>query len=459
MLLSFVDRERELGMLEERYRSNKAELIPIYGRRRVGKTELIKEFIRNKPHFYFLAKRKKLEEEMERFRVKFSKEFNIFLPEEKSWDTIFENILRSQKHRVVVIIDEFPFWVEKDISVVSDFQHLWDETLKDKNIFLILCGSYVSVMETSVMGYKSPLYGRRTAQMEVNRLGFRDFTKFFPKWQPEEIIKAYGALDGIPFYIKEFELDRSFQENVEKTFWKSDSILNKEAEFLLSQELREVEVYLGIMRSIFEGATKLNEIATKSHVAVTNINKYIRILTDLKFVSKEYPVIVNRPKRKNYVYRIADNFFNFWLSYVYPFKDEIEIGEIESLKIFFRKDYSRYLGFVFENIARQLIWHMKLPFKPTKAGRWWHKNEEIDLVCSDENKRKALFIECKWSDLKEREARHVLQELKEKSKSVLWERETEYFGLIGKTIGGKEKLSEEGFIVFDVEDLWRIAAR
>lgn len=454
MLLHFIDREQELKILEDKYASNKPELIPIYGRRRVGKTELIRQFIKDKPHFYFLAKKKRLGDELERFRLKFSKDFNVFIQEVKSWDAVFEEICNhKQGERLVVVIDEFPFWVEKDTSILSDFQHLWDEVLKGKNIFLILCGSYVSIMENDVLGYKSPLYGRRTGQIEVNRLGFREFVKFFPRWNLDEVIKAYGALDGVPFYIKEFEIGKSFTENVNCTFWKSGSILNKEAEFLLAQELREVEVYLSIMRSIFEGASKLNEIATKSSVEITNINKYINVLIDLKFIATESPVIVNVPKRKNYVYKISDNFFSFWLSYVYPFKDDIEIGEIAHLKTFFAKDYDRYIGFVFENVCKQIVRNFRLPIGQTKLGRWWHKDKEIDLVCLDENKKEALFFECKWSALSESKARNILEELEGKSKFVGWKRKKEYFGLFGKRVFGKEELRKEGFVVFDLKDM------
>ncbi len=452
MLLEFVNREKELEFLETRYESNKPEFIPVYGRRRVGKTELLKHFIKDKPHCYFLAKKKDLKSEMDRFRLKFSQESGEFIPDSNGWDELFEYILKNKKEKLVIIIDEFPLWIEKDKSILSDFQHLWDETLKDKNIFLILCGSYVSVMETDVLGYKSPLYGRRTGQLEINKLNFKEFTKFFPRWSKENQIRAYGALDGIPFYIKEFELNKNFLENIENTFWKSGSILSKEVEFLLSQELREVEVYLSILMSIFEGARKLNEIALKSKVDITNINKYLNVLINLKFISKEYPVVVNLPKRKNFLYRINDNFFNFWLRYVYNFRDDIEIGELEHLKNFFKKDHDSYLGFAFENICRQIIPNLKLPFRPTKTGRWWYKETEIDLVCLDEENKEVLFLECKWSELNENEALNVLEKLKEKTAQFRWSSEKQFLGIIAKKVKEKEKLRKKGFTVFDLDD-------
>lgn len=452
MLLKFINRKEELAFLEERYASKTCEFIPLYGRRRVGKTELIKQFVKSKPHFYFLAKKKKISEEMDRFRLRFSREANIFLPETKSWDELFSSIFQSYKKRIIIVIDEFPYWVEKDNSILSDFQHLLDETLVDKNMILILCGSSMSIMETDILGYKSPLYGRRTGQLELHKLGFSHVLKFFPQWKLEDIMMAYGALDGIPFYLKEFVPDKGFLENINNTFWKSGSLLNKEVEFLLSQELREVEVYLSIMRTIFEGATTITEIASKSHVEITNINKYLHVLARLRFISKIAPITINRPKTKHFRYKVTDHFFNFWLSYVYPYRDEIEIGELERLKLFLKKDYPRYMGSVFEDICKQQIHQCKLPFIPTQVGKWWFGETEIDLVCINDDAREALFFECKWSHLKEHEARKLIAILQEKAAHVLWERKKEYVGVIAHKIEHKESLRKEGWLMFDIDD-------
>ncbi|MBI2135982.1 ATP-binding protein [Candidatus Woesearchaeota archaeon] len=455
MILKFINRERELKILEEAYRSQRPGFLPVYGRRRVGKTELIKHFIKDKAHFYFLAKKRDIALELERFRLKFSEEFNVFIPESKTWDELFEYILKQIKEKLIIVIDEFPFWIEKDSAIISDFQHLWDETLKKKNIFLILCGSSVSIMETDVLGYKSPLYGRRTGQLEVTKLNFAEFSKFFPRWGIEDKIKGYGALDGIPFYIQEFDQDKSFFDNVRDTFWKSGSILSKEVEFLLSQELREVEVYLSILRSIFEGASTLGEIASKSNVDITNINKYLRVLIDLRYITTETPVSIEKPKRKNFVYKLTDNFFSFWFNYVYPYRDEVEIGEIKRLEAAFKKDYDRYLGYVFEEICKQQLRSLKLPITPTKIGRWWYKEDEIDILCLDEtanDNKEALFIECKWKELDEKSALAIIEKLKEKSKLVALKRKKEYFGMIAKKLDGKERLRNAGYIVFDTRD-------
>ncbi|MBL7160654.1 MAG: ATP-binding protein [Candidatus Aenigmarchaeota archaeon] len=461
MLLKFVNRERELSFLEESWRSKKSQFIPIYGRRRLGKTELIKQFVKGKPHFYFLAKKDDIILERRRFAESFAKKFNVYVNPE-SWESVFKSV--SKIKRLVIVIDEFPFWIEKHKGIVSDFQLVWDEILKDTDAFLILCGSYVGMMESEVLGYKSPLYGRRTSQIKVNKLLFRDFVKFFPKWPFENVIRTYGSLDSIPFYIEQFELREPFMENVKKTFFRPESILNREATILLEEELREVYRYLNIMRSVFEGATTLNEIANKSRVDITNINKYLNVLLELRLIKRVYPVVINRPKSKNFLYQVSDNYFNFWLSYVYPFRDDIEIGELDGVVNFFKKDYPSYMGFVFEDVCRQFLLGAR-PIKFNKIGRWWHKDSEIDIVALDEAGKEILFCECKWK--KNVNAEKVLKKLKEKARLVDWpkrkgsrelikggkgpELRKEYYCVIAKSFSRKFK--ERGIFLFDLKDL------
>jgi len=457
MILKFINREKELGFLNERYRSRTAEFIPMYGRRRVGKTQTIKQFIQDKPHFYFLARKRDPELEMKPFAEKISRKFNVFLDRSDSWEGIFEGIakkiIRNSRRKFLIIIDEFPYWIEKDKSIVSEFQYAWDEILSKENVFLILCGSSVSMMETDVIGYKSPLYGRRTGQIKLGILSFKNFTKFFPNLDMEEIMKLYGSADGIPFYIKEFDPKKRFMENIGNTFWQSKSILNAEAEFLLKEELREVEKYLSIMRSVFGGSTKLNEIASKSRVDITNINKYLNTLINLGFMRKESPVIVNRPKRKNYIYRISDNYFRFWLSYVYPFQSDIEIDETDSLLDFFKRDYPSYMGHVFEDICAEFLINIRdrrgLQFN--KIGRWWEKDKEIDLVGINSETRQILFVECKWKAGVNPEK--VLRKLKEKAGFVDWNNDSrkERYCIIAKSFRSRPKL--KNCLLFDLKDI------
>ena len=213
MILNFVDRLDELGFLEERFLSGKPEFIVIYGRRRVGKTELIKQFLKDKEGFYFLARKEDLELELDRFKERFSKKFNVYL-DSSSWDELFEGISRFiGDRRFILVIDEFSYWMEEDSKICSIFQSIWDEILSKTNCFLILCGSIFSMME-SLLSYRNPLYGRRSGQWKLSPLGFFDIKGFFPGYSVEDLVKVYGCLDGIPFYLLEFNPDFSVEENI-----------------------------------------------------------------------------------------------------------------------------------------------------------------------------------------------------------------------------------------------------
>ncbi len=416
MALRFVNREKELEELNKRYKSKKAEFFVIYGRRRVGKTELIKEFVKDKPHFYFLAKEQDIGLERERFQKMFAKKFDVYI-ESESFEEFFSDFQPEKKF--VFVIDEFPYWISKKREIVSEFQYLWDEILKSKNVFLILCGSSVSMMEDQVLAYKSPLYGRRTGQIKVQEFAFRELFSYFPDNSFEQNLKIYGAVGGIPFYLEQFK-DKF---NLKDTFFNKANILFEEAEILLREELREVNTYFNIMKTLEEGATKLNEIATKSKVSITNINKYLNVLINLGFVKKNYAVTRSKP-----LYKVSDNYFKFWLNFVYPNKTHIE-ENVDSVIELVKSNYSRYLGPIFEDVCREYV-------KYPKVGTWWYKDTEIDIVAVDESKSKILFGECKWSD--DVDAKKLLEELKQKAKKVKWHKNRkEEYVLFAKSFSNK----------------------
>ena len=445
MLLKFINREKELEALENSYESNNPAFIIIYGRRRLGKTELVKRFIKDKRAFYFLAKQEKLELEFERFKEKFAKKHNIFL-EANNWEKLFEEIGEKVKGRLIIVIDEFPYWVIKDEKILSEFQYLWDEILSKQNMVLILLGSYISIMEQKVIGYKSPLYGRRTSQIEVNPLRVTDIKEFFPKYKIQDIIRTYGASDTIPYYLIQFDRNKTFWQNIADTFLNTSNPLYQDAEILLSAELREYNTYFNIIKTIIDGATKLSEIANKSKVDITNISKYLNVLTGLKIIKKIKPATASL-KEKNYLYELEDNYFRFWLTYVYPYKEEIEENTDQHLKNIM-KDHPRYMGKIFEQFITKTLPQI-VNMKFSKIGRWWYKDREIDIVALNEQTKKILFAECKWQE--NVNANRILQELKEKTGFVDWNRNKrkEYYAIFAKSFKKKVK----GCYCFDLKDI------
>ena len=451
MLLKFVNREKELEKLENAYQEKTAQLWIIYGRRRIGKTELIKHFIKNKPSFYFLAKQQPLKLEFERFKEKISKKLDLYLPA-NSWEELFHQITKKTRKRLVIVIDEFPYWITKDKGILSEFQHLWDENLKNKNIFLILTGSYLSIMEQEVLGYKSPLFGRRTGQIELHPLKTKHISEFLPNYTTEEKIMAYGALDTIPYYLQFFNPEKPFWENIEQTFLDPTHPLHNDAEILLSSELRAYNTYFNIIKVISEGATKLTEISGKTHVNITNIPKYLNTLLKMKIIRKIKPV-TSPPKQKHYLYEIEDNYFRFWLTYIYPFQEEI-IEDPASHIEYIKTDYSRYMGHVFEVfVQKNLRTLTKKSF--TTVGKWWDKENEIDIVGLNEKTNEILLAECKWKN--NVNAEKLLISLKQKSELLKWKKGIKkHFAIFAKSFSKKPSENCQCIDLSEIERvLWK----
>lgn len=455
MLLKFINRVDELNNLNERYNSSQSEFIIIYGRRRIGKTELIKQFAKDKNHFYFLARKEPIPMEINRFREKFSKKFNIYLEETNDFESLFKNIVENTNfsEKFVFIIDEFPYLIESYKPIVSVFQSVWDEVLKNENILLILTGSSVSMMETEVLSYKSPLYGRRSSQMNIKELKLKYLKDFFPDYNAINLFRTYGALGGIPFYLNEFSPKRDFYENVEHTFFNKHNLLFQEAEILLKEELREPNTYFNILKAMIDGATRLTDISKQSMVDITNMNKYISVLQTRNLVRKTYPVTMPSKKR-NFLYKVTDNYFRFWLSYVYPYREEIEENPSE-ISHFFKNQYPEYMGPIFEDIVMKLILSIET-FQFSKVGSWWYKEDEIDIVAINPRSNDILFGECKWQNKKM--PRGIYEQLLEKKEKVRWKnkKRNESIALFSKngfTESLKKVADQEDVLLFDLKKI------
>lgn len=268
----------------------------------------------------------------------------------------------------------------------------------------------------------------------------------------EEVVRIYGITGGIPAYLLLFN---SFEDVKEVAFTKQ-GFLYAEGDFLLSSELREPRVYKLILKAIAEGKRRFNEISTFTGIPRSNLFKYVEVLERLGFLRREIPVTAS-PKTKNTRYAIADNYMAFYFRFVERYRDEIELESLDFWEEFL-ENYNRYLGEVFEGVAKEFLLRMKergeLPFKFTKIGRWWHKGEEIDYVALNEHEKKALLVEVKWKDLNEREARGgILKDLERKSELVELDGWEKYYGLVTKRVTEKEGgLREEGFLVWDLDD-------
>jgi len=446
MFRKFINRTQELTSLHRDYQSKAFSFTVIYGRRRVGKTELRHNFQQDKPHIYFLADRRGTRSNLYRFRKKAADFFEDFEPNLETFDEVFNYIKTKWTHeeKLVIIIDEFSYLAQQDDSIPSVFQLIVDEMLQDGPFHLILCGSSVSMMEKSTLAYSSPLYGRKTGQIKVEPIMFRHIHEFFPGLPQDELVKIFGATGGVPFYLQFFDPKNKFQNHLKHNLFAKEAVLYAEGEFLLREELREPATFMNILFAISKGATRPGEIAASSFMEAKDLPYYLDTLIRLGFVRKEHPVTEKTTTKKT-IYRIRDNFLRFWFRYVLLHKDSVEQGDYTPAIEDVNKNYNTFLGETFEQIGIEMLTHLnlagKLPFRFHKIGRQWGKiprapkgqnDYEIDIAAVNNDTLQILFCECKWQD--KQVGVDIYHKLKEKASYVKWLPDRkEYFGLISKS--------------------------
>ncbi|ODS38348.1 MAG: hypothetical protein A7316_08255 [Candidatus Altiarchaeales archaeon WOR_SM1_86-2] len=466
MIRKFVNRKKELDFLEKAYREEGSQVLILYGRRRVGKTEIIKQFCKNKAHIYFLADKRGTLINAKEFAARAAEYFDDVAPDVENFDDAFKYIVkRSEDARIIVAIDEFSYLVEKDDSIPSVFQKIVDEHLGE-NTYLILNGSSVSMMEKGALSYSSPLYGRRTGQWKITPLGFSDSWLFLPEYSIEEFIEAFSVVGNIPAYLIQFDDSMDVYKNIKNRILEKGTFLSEEVEFLLREELREPHVYMSIIGAIASGATRATQIASKCYIDAKDISKYLRVLQRLSLVQKITPVTERKPKTKKTIYQVSDNFFRFWFWFVYPNKSDIESGEADRVLLKIKSGLASYVGRTFEQVCKESLVQLnregKLPFHFSKIGNWWghyredgiRKEIEVDNIALNEETKDMLIVECKWRD--NVNAKTVLHKLKEKAKHIDWNREErrEYYAIFAKSFEErslKEVLSKRNVVVFDLK--------
>ncbi|MEA3293587.1 MAG: ATP-binding protein [Euryarchaeota archaeon] len=466
MIKQFINRDVELTFLETHIIEPKPQLLIFYGRRRVGKTELLVRFIKSRPDIpsiYFLAGRKRWDDNIHELQLKMSEVIGDTLfssVEFNDYFELFKEFSNRFSGQIIIIIDEFPYLHDPKKDIESIFQKIYDEVISNSEIYLILCGSSVSMME-SLLGYKSPLYGRRTGQWLVEPLRFKDACKFFARYDMLNCIRSYAILGGIPFYLSMFNDNITLMENIKRTLLNKGSILYKEPEFLLIEEVREPRNYFLILKAISSGKTRFSEIMNVTGLDKSIISRYIDILHDLRIIRKSAPVTLKKQNIRDMRYYLEDNLFKFWFKFIYPNEALIEYGQIDTVIQSIKSQLDTYIGPIFEDIAQQFIFENmdEFPFRFEKIGKWWHKANEIDLVAFNEVSRKIIFIECKWQNRKI--GVDVLSKLMDKAKYVDWKNETreDYFCIISKnglTTNAVRFAMDNEIISFNIEDIERI---
>ena len=424
--MKFIGREIELAELNTEFNKGKFALSVIYGRRRVGKTFLIKEFIKSKPGAYFVALESN---EIINLRlisqaVYSACEQNLGYPDFSDFESALRFLFEySRNNRIVFVIDEYPYLAQATPFFSSLLQSLIDEYRDKSKLFLILCGSSMSFMENQVLGYKSPLYGRRTNQIKISPFNYLESSFFVDGYRNREKAIVYGLTNGIAEYLTFFDRDLDLKTNIINIFLKTNGRLFEEPANLLKQELREPKTYNDILFAISGGASKLNEIATRLKQPTGGLTHYMNSLLELGIIERKTPVLNRKTKRPIYI--IKDTMFRFWYSFVQQNTSMVNLNLGENIYDKYVEDrINGYMGSVFEKISTEYFEQRmiagEVPFMPVDYGNWWGNDKnrkvesEIDMLAYDESNN-YLFLEAKWQ--KNKLKRNVIDNLIEKAKN------------------------------------------
>ena len=405
----FHCRDKELKDLNKRYSKGNFECVVVYGRRRVGKTALINEFCKGKPTVFFSALSASSQENLEALsKAIYEKEHSgaETAPVYPTFDAAFNEITRmAEEERLIFVIDEYPYLAKANKSISSRLQHIIDHTWKNSKLFLILCGSSMSFMEYQVLGYESPLYGRRTGQYKIQALTYKEMPEFNPDLTAEQQAFIFGVTGGIPHYINKLDVDGDVDDALKENLFNTSSYLYEEPENLLKQELREPAIYNSVITAVAGGASRSNEIATKVGIESPICAKYLKVLLELGILVKKTPITEKAGKKT--IYAIGDNFFRFWYRFVPQHISAISAGRID--KIYdpvIKKHYPDYMGLIFEQMCREylFLYAEDVPVVLSDIGSWWgtdskeKKEVEIDIVGTPVEGNEYIIGSCKYKN-------------------------------------------------------------
>lgn len=449
MIREFIDREEERALLEREWQDSGGRLIILYGRRRIGKTRLIDEFIRDKPGILYIAEDASPHIQITQLRARCAEYFGDPLLADldfRTWDQLFTYLAQKPPgRRTYLVIDEFTYLIRNDPTVLSALQKAWDRSITGSDWCILLSGSILSLMSDLALSSTSPLYGRRTRDLLLGPLRFSDARKFFHLPFPDAL-KVYLSIGGVPEYLLKAGAYEDCDSFYITEFFNRYGYFYHEPYFILSQEFRELKVYQSVLHAIALGNTAPTAIAQFCGLDTRHVYPYLESMIRLGLVEKEMPLLGN-PRQA--IYRIRDRVFDFWYGFVFPRRQEIETAHDG----FLIPDMNPYFGRQFESFIRDEYAGLVLPGYHT--GHWWHKEDEIDLVAIDDSSLSIVFGECKWGDVSLPEAKKLFSRLKTKSKLVRAEKyiHRKYALFSAGKIEGRDRLRNAGWLVFDGGDI------
>ena len=469
----FVDRQQELDFLNSlltRKHPGPAQLILMFGRRRVGKSELLLKWATQSGlnYIYWEAVKENATQQRRRLLAKIMNVPLASTPIYHSWPDLWDAaapLLLAKRH--ILILDELPYAADADSAMLSALQYAWDQHFQKSESILALCGSRVHVMET-LFARQSPLFGRMTAQWHLNPLPFSSLAEFFPKWDADERVAAYAILGGIPAYLNWLEPGLALVDNIRQVMLDAGSMFLAEPAFLLYDEVRDPNNYLAILKAIGGGAHTLTEISERAFIPSTSANFYLNTLQELRLVERRLPVTqpkVERSRSRSGRYHLSDPYFRFYFQFLEPYLSASPFDPDQAIEAV-RRNLRAFVGATaFEDLARQWVWAQgkagQLPFTPDNIGSHWSSRVQVDVVALNWQTHDILLGECKWGA--DRVDRQVIRELlEEKTPLVLkdlpeagagWNVHYAVFGRKGFTPAAKDEMNKVHGLLIDLSML------
>jgi len=434
----FYNRKNELDVLNAEYGRAGAVFTIIYGRRRIGKTSLISEYIKDKPAIYYYATEVNMMNQLDQLTDQIIRFFGKGYLENirfKDFEQLFVFLAEQlSDQKLVLVIDEYQQLVKLDRAISSVIQKCWD---------IVLCGSIISMMHSETLEYSSPLYGRRTSAIHLKGLNFCHIKDFAPDISKLDQMNVYASLGTVPKYLELYHCADSFAVNIQKQILDKNSYLYNEVRFLLNEEIKDTATYFTILETIAAGDSKIGKIGSKLNVPSHYLTRYLLRLGDLDIIEKEVPITEKEPpKSKLGRYRIKDAFIKFWFYYVYRNYSLLEIGKLDFVIEELERSFNeKFVSSAFEYYVKEVILddpETYIGFKPLKIGRWWTNKEEIDLVAFNDDQ--MAFIECKWQNKKV--GYETYADLRRKSELVTDRKDLKKVFVIFAKEGVKESLKD-----------------
>lgn len=408
MKFKFLDRGRELDLLNTLWDSPDAQFLVLYGRRRVGKTALLTEWIQHpsRHSLYWVASPTSAALQLRSFSQAV---YNFASPAPPapptftyaSWEQAFQQVAQlAEKERLALFIDEFTYLLEVDPSIAGQLQNLWDHLLSERNLFLCLSGSHLGMMQREFLSYQAPLYGRASAQLHLQPFFFGSTSRFFPDYSAADRVAIYAIFGGVPAYWERVDPKKSIAQNIKSQLLTPNNLLQAEPRLLLQDFVSEPHNYIAILSAIANGAHMLREIVAAAGLPTGHVTKNLSVLIQAGFVERRIPITGRETSRAGR-YHIADPYLRYYFRFLAGRQDQLALGIQEQALAEISRHTLEFIGkYTWEELCRE--WTLRagaageLPYLPDRVGSAWNASTQIDVVGISSMERTLILGECKW---------------------------------------------------------------